>query len=130
MIMGVQGYNFVANSKTMKKVLILLVALFIGVNFSYAGNDETKDNPVSTTSMSGKIIDKISGETLAGVMVALDGTDKKVFTDFDGNFSFEEITPGEYTISCSLISYKNNEIKIDLNQECEKQLKVELETVN
>ncbi len=119
-----------ANSKTMKKVLILLVALFIGVNFSYAGNDETKDNPVATTSMSGKIIDKVSGETLAGVMVALDGTDKKVFTDFDGNFTIEEITPGEYTISCSLISYKNNEIKIDLNKECEKQLKVELETVN
>lgn len=114
----------------MKKVLILLVALFIGVNFSNAGNDETKDNPVATTSMSGKIIDKVSGETLAGVMVALDGTDKKVFSDFDGNFSFEEVTPGEYTISCSLISYKENEVKVDLNKTSEKQLKVELETVN
>ena len=113
----------------MKKVFVLLVALCIGITFSYAENDENTDNSATTTSMTGKVVDKVTGETLAGVMVSLDGTDKHVFSDFDGNFTFEDIKPAKYNLTFSLISYEKNELKVDLT-DTKDEIKVKLETVN
>lgn len=114
----------------MKKVLIVLVALCIGLGISYAENDETTGNSAPVTTMTGKVLDKITGETLAGVMVELDGTDKYVFSDFDGNFTFENLKPAEYNLTFSLISYEKNEMKVNLVKTETEDLKVELKTVN
>jgi hypothetical protein len=115
--------------KLMKKVIVLLVALCIGITFTYAENDKSTDNSAATTSMTGKVIDKVTGETLAGVMVSLEGTDKHVFSDFDGNFTFEDLKPAEYSLTCSLISYEKNEIKVKLGQDKD-EIKVKMESVN
>lgn len=112
----------------MKKLFILVIALSVGLGISYAENDEISKNPAPTTSMSGKVIDKITGETLAGVMVELEGTDTYVFSDFDGNFTFEKLTPAEYKLTFSLISYEKSEVKVDLNKK--ETVEVKLETVN
>lgn len=114
----------------MKKILFLLVALFIGLNLSFASNDENPESPAPTVNMTGKIIDKITGETLAGVMVKLDGTDKYVFSDFDGNFTFENLKKLEYKVIFSLISYEENISNVDLNKAPEEGVNVKLETVN
>jgi len=112
----------------MKKLFILLIAVCVGFGISYAENDENTENPAPTTSMTGKVIDKITGETLAGVMVELEGTDKYVFSDFDGNFTFEDLKPTEYNLTLSLISYEKSKIKVNLKKE--DKLEVKLETVN
>ncbi len=114
----------------MKKVIVLIVALCIGLSFSYADNEGNSENPATTTSISGKVIDKVSGETLAGVMVQLDGTDKYAFSDFDGNFSFSDLKPAEYSITCSLISYEKNEIRVDLKKPVKEEIRVMLKNVN
>jgi hypothetical protein len=113
----------------MKKVFVLFIALCIGISFSYAENDENTDNSATTTNMTGKVVDKITGETLAGVMVSLDGTDKYVFSDFDGNFTFENLKPAEYDLTLSLISYEKSEFTVDLSK-CKEEVKIKLETVN
>jgi len=93
----------------MKKIFlsILFVAL---LGFVYAGNEgEAAGNtPVAaslTISLSGTVIDFESGEALTGVEVKLEGTDIKTYTDFDGNFEFDGVKPGNYNIIASYISY-------------------------
>ncbi len=114
----------------MKKIFVLFAALFIGISFSYAENDPNPENTAPTTSMSGKVIDKVTGETLAGVMVKLDNTEKYVFSDFDGNFTFEDLKPAEYSLTLSLISYEKSELSVDLIKAGKDEIKVKLETIN
>lgn len=63
--------------------------------------------------ISGKVIDKTSGETLIGASVYIEGvSDNSIgtITDFDGNYSFEA-DPGTFDIAVSYISYTKQMIK-------------------
>lgn len=79
---------------------------------TYAKENEKPSESAMTQQnciLSGKITDKASGEELAGVAVKLDGTNHVVFTDFEGNFSFKHINPGNYKIVVEYISYQKIE---------------------
>lgn len=99
----------------MKKLVFSIIALCIVV-ISTANNNETKtETPNETSSevisnveLTGCIIDSKSSETLVGVEVQIEGTDLKTYTNFDGNFSFENVKPGKYKIVASYISYEKN----------------------
>lgn len=97
----------------------LLALLFAGSLFSMpvmADNDGKVDEKVAvsaemsaaTTTIQGKVTDMITGESLAGAEVTIEGTDIKAFTDLDGNFSIAGLKPGKYSIICSLISYNKS----------------------
>ncbi|MFT6815486.1 MAG: TonB-dependent receptor [Sphingobacteriales bacterium] len=58
----------------------------------------------------GNIIDNETGETLIGANVLLLGTSFGTVTDIDGDFLFENIPVGEYTLNISYISYLNQKI--------------------
>jgi TonB-dependent receptor len=60
--------------------------------------------------ITGKVIDAKTGETLPGATVLIDGTNKVASTDFDGNFSINNITPGKVTIVASYISYDSKKL--------------------
>jgi len=63
--------------------------------------------------ISGKIVDKVSGETLIGASVYLEGVSDNTIgtiTDFDGNYSFEA-DPGTFDIAISYVSYTKQLIK-------------------
>jgi hypothetical protein len=102
----------------MKKVLIaaLLILSVVAVN---AKESDTKVKDTETTAttimLSGTIADELSGESLVGVEVKIEGTDLKTYTDFDGNFSFEGVKPGEYKLLTNYISYekKAEMLKVD-----------------
>ncbi len=49
-------------------------------------------------SLSGTVFDFQSGEALTGVEVSIEGTDIKVYTDFDGNFEIDNVKPGNLTL--------------------------------
>ena len=55
--------------------------------------------------LSGKIIDKETGETLIGATVAVKGAPIGTITDFDGNYSLK-LSPGTYNIEVSYVSYQ------------------------
>ena len=105
----------------MKKTLLAL--LFISVaGFTFAvnnGNPVSKSKSTETVassaiapvSISGKVIDLISGEALAGVEVTIEGSTKKVHTDLDGNFKIENLQPGAYNLIASYISYNKSFIE-------------------
>lgn len=110
----------------MKKVLslsFLLVALFIGVQ---ASDPPKKKSTNVSTSIAGQVIDESTGEALAGATVTIEGMDLNVYTDFDGQFQFDELSPGEYTIKLNLISYDDNTSKITADLKKDNTLKIKL----
>ncbi len=56
-------------------------------------------------SLSGKIIDKNTGEDLIGAAVSVEGTTIATTSDFNGKYSLK-LAPGTYKISCTYISYQ------------------------
>ncbi len=69
--------------------------------------------------LTGKVVDINTGESLVGAEITVEGQNLKVFTDLDGNFRIENLTPGNYNLVCSLISYKKSlveNLRLDANQ--------------
>lgn len=95
----------------MKKSIFTLIFIAL-IGFSFAGNEGENPNatnvPVQTIELSGQVIDLNSGEALVGVEVNIEGSDQKAYTDFDGNFKFKNVKPGNYSLIASYISYKKS----------------------
>jgi outer membrane receptor protein involved in Fe transport len=88
-------------SKQLAIFFTLTFCLFIGQAFS------------QRTVISGKVIDKESGESLIGVSiraVGADGASKGAATDFDGNYLIE-VPAGTYDITMTYTSFQNFEVK-------------------
>lgn len=122
----------------MKKTLLTL-SFLIAVVFAFAGikgNSENKNKSTETVSanaavsISGKVIDFTSGEALAGVEVVIEGSTKKVHTDFDGNFKIENLKPGSYNLIASFISYNKSFVeKLDI-EKSNQELNIKLQSAN
>ncbi|MFZ4707853.1 MAG: carboxypeptidase-like regulatory domain-containing protein [Bacteroidales bacterium] len=97
----------------MKRIIniafLSLVLLFS--NCVFATGDAPVSGMNSKATISGKVVDNKTGESLAGVAIAIEGTDLKVYSDLDGSFSINSIEPGSYNLILSLISYKNSLIE-------------------
>ena len=61
--------------------------------------------------LNGVVIDKNSKETLIGAVISIEGTDVKAVTDVNGNFSFDGLKDGTYTLYIKYVGYKT--LKID-----------------
>lgn len=101
----------------MKKILTLILMILISGSFLIAGNDGDKSKnqksefPVSTYEINGNVTDMNSGESLAGAMIEVEGTDIILYTDFDGFFIIPNLKPGKYNVIVSFISYKKSYIE-------------------
>lgn len=102
-------------------VLTFAIVLF---SLSLIASEGSENKMVSTT-FAGTVIDNESGEALVGVAVKLNN--QTVFTDFDGNFSFENVVPGTYEIETSYVSYQDNKMNIKIEQEQEVKIKLKSE---
>jgi hypothetical protein len=98
------------NYKHMKK-LITIIALVSVVSFVNAEkkSNEAKETasvaPVTLATITGKVFDKQTGETLTGVCVQIEELGLTTYTDFDGNFTVPNVKPGSYTVKTKMISY-------------------------
>jgi len=102
----------------MKKVLFLsiLSLLFISMNVSASNNPVPEPKPeaqIQTSVLRGMVFDKTTNETLAGAVITANG--KKVYSDLDGNFSIPNSCTGKCQLKISMISYKDENLEIDLN---------------
>lgn len=113
----------------MKKIFIgflsLMLTLAVTAKENEAKKESATDNAASIV-LVGSISDAKSGESLVGVEVKIEGTDLKTYTDFDGNFTFNNVKPGECKVVANYISYKpvaetleanakNNKLKLELH---------------
>jgi iron complex outermembrane recepter protein len=88
----------------MKKILILLVALFIA-------------NLLLADTLMGQVSDKDSGNQISGVSVFIKGTSKGIITAEDGKFTLTDLDPDKYTIVFKRLDYKTLEKEIDFPNE-------------
>jgi hypothetical protein len=89
--------------------LALSIAMMVSSStFCLNENKPAGDNMQKAT-LSGKVVDKQTGESLAGVLVSIKESGLKVYTDFDGTFSFYNVEPGAYTVEVKYISYTADE---------------------
>jgi hypothetical protein len=100
--------------------LIILAIALVSFTTSFANNNE---EVLKSFSISGKVVDNT--ESLTGVKIVLDGKEITVYTDFDGNFTIENVLAGEHSISLSLITY-NNKV-ITFNPTIDKTLEIALD---
>ncbi len=79
------------NSRLITVILLLILAAVAG--------------SAQTGSIRGKVIDGKTGEELIGTTVVITGTTTGTISDFDGNFSLDDLEPGTYSITVSYVSY-------------------------
>jgi hypothetical protein len=79
-------------------------------NIAIAGNGNTSNEKNATKLISGKIIDKTSGEEIAGAEILIGG--QKIYSDLNGNFSIS-IPMAKQTAIVKFISYSDAEVAID-----------------
>jgi hypothetical protein len=112
----------------MKKFLIVSIVLaFVAHSATLkAGNEDAKEPSSSEISISGTVTDGYTGESLNGVAVSLEGTEKSVYTDFEGKFRFAGLTPGDYTLKTVYISYQESSSKIKAKPDDKNEIVVKL----
>ena len=82
----------------MKKITLIL--LFLVGSFTLFGQ----------SSVRGVVTDQTTGETMPGVKISLDGTQKMALTDFDGKFTLNNIPEGKYSITAKYATYNTKTI--------------------
>ncbi|MDQ3046708.1 MAG: carboxypeptidase-like regulatory domain-containing protein [Bacteroidota bacterium] len=92
----------------MKRSLITFILIIIGT-IAIAGDKNR--SPESTKVVSGKVVDKISGEEIAGAEIRL-SNDVVVYSDLNGNFS-ACITSDKSDAKVSFISYTDTNVTLD-----------------
>ena len=103
--------------------LIVLAIALLSLTTSFAANKNNNEEKLQHYSISGKVID--NNESLTGVKIILDGKEVVVYTDFDGNFTINNVLAGEHTMALILITY-NNKV-ITFNPKSNKQLEIVLD---
>jgi hypothetical protein len=91
------------------KILVIVVLLVASISVGHAKNFPKGNEPKNelNNKVTGLVIDKSTGELLAGVLVKIEELDEEAYTDFEGKFEFHNIKPGDYSISCNMVSYEN-----------------------
>lgn len=98
----------------MKKLFFLSIIVLMAAHSGrcLAGNAENANESAVTVSISGQVLDRLTGEALAGVKVKVDETSSFSYTDFDGNFKINGLLPASYTVSVSMISYEETTLAV------------------
>lgn len=99
------------------KTILLSLALFLAVtnvDASNTKNEKTETAKSAAIEFSGVVVDNKTQEALAGVKVELEGTGMVAYTDFDGNYTFNNVEPGDYQLVTSYVSYESKKESVCL----------------
>lgn len=99
-----------------RKTLLLLCALcsFLLPVLAAPGTTAGDNEPGTDTNIVGHVVDKETGEHIAGVTIFLKGTSHGVSTDASGHYFLRNIKPGTYTLVMQSIGYRAEERKVTL----------------
>ena len=93
------------------KLIAFLAFLFLSNPGLINNTESTSPDDTGKILFSGTVIEELTGEPVPGACITIRETDQEIYTDFDGNFSVEEFTPGTYTIEVSFVSFEKEEFR-------------------
>ena len=82
------------------RFLVTVFFVLLGINLTIAQQGV----------LTGKVIDKKTGEDLIGATVSIEGTTTGAIVDLNGNYNLKT-NPGTYNVICSFISYNTITVK-------------------
>jgi len=92
----------------MRTITFLFICLFsIGL---IAGNDKQTKDKTTSLQISGKVVDHLTGENLAGVKIQFEDSSIVAYTDLDGNYTL--ILPSNIESGAVKISYISYETAV------------------
>ncbi len=104
--------------RTLSFIMIFFAAITV---FAENEKQDVRVSGSETTQISGRVIDHLTGENLAGVKISIENSDIVTYTDLDGNFSIS--VPSAYnnsSLEISYISYETTKIRMNMEQQnCE-----------
>ena len=106
--------------------LFVLVSAIIVCLFCYP--KEVQSASDTTQTLEGKVVEIRSGTRLVGVTVRIVGLEKDVQTDANGQFKFDAVPEGQYTLRFTKADYQPFEQVVDVGDSTS-YIHVELETV-
>ncbi len=68
----------------------------------------------TTGSLNGNVIDAVTGNPIQNAEISTDPSSTLIFTDNQGNFTFENLSPGSFTISVSKNYYNNVSASVNI----------------
>lgn len=110
----------------LKRTYMIAMTLGFCCLFCYIRNAQS--NQVTSHQLNGEVICKQSRTRLEGVTVRIIGLDKTTQTDVNGQFQFDTVPEGQYTVQFSKINYRQFKQIVDVNESA-LHLQIELRTV-
>lgn len=90
-----------------------ILALFTLIMGLWACTEETFVDPITFASVRGQVLANSNRQPLRGVLIRLTPGSRITETDAAGNFRFDSLEVGKYTITASLANYRTEAISID-----------------
>ncbi|TVP45832.1 MAG: TonB-dependent receptor [Mongoliibacter sp.] len=101
----------------MKKKFYLIILGLLITGFSYA----------QSGSIRGVVFDSVTGETIIGANVRVEGTSIGVATGIDGDFEIKNIPVGKKTVIISFITYSSQNVEVNVSEGQTIDLQIELQ---
>ena len=83
---------------------------------------------VNAQQLKGRVIDAKTKETIPGANVYIPGTTIGTITDFNGNYTIDNVPTGDITVKCSLMSYQDQTVTTHINPGETKEINFSLST--
>jgi hypothetical protein len=72
--------------------------------------------PAKAVTVSGKVLDKETGESIPGVAVQVQGTSRGMASNVEGFFSLADMSPGDVTLTFTAVGYSRLEQQLTLTE--------------
>ncbi len=109
---------------------MMVFAVTVAMAGEKIDNETVEAKANAAVMLNGSVIDQTTHEALVGVKVELEGTNQVTYTDFDGNYSFENVKPGTYNVAASYVSYEKKYMQNVTVSPSNKELEISLKSSN
>jgi uncharacterized membrane protein len=110
---------YLLNKKVLFSVLMLIVGIAMVSNEAIAQEE-------SQARLWGQVTDSSTDQPVPNVEVMIVDLNESATTDEEGNYSFEMLQPGTYTVSVEADGYESWQQEVEIMQEEETTLDIEL----
>ena len=87
----------------MKYLFLFLIAGFVSSTHAQEG------------SLSGKVVDNVTKQAVVGAKIAFNPS-LRAISDFDGNYKFDKVPYGSYTLTVAMLSFDTMRIELTIDQ--------------